>query len=819
MEILPNFTPRVQQAIKIAKQTAITFKTQKVEPLHLLSGIFKVQNSFFNALNENTVLKNLDLDSYIQNFSQTESNFDISRLTYSKSFKNVLRNSVELANSYAHDYVGIEHVLVCLLDLVDLKFFFDEISVSPESLSLHIKSTLEGDIIEREDQLQKLSKQKRSNQKPTPSSDPVNNFNKSLSKYACNFTALAQEGKFDKVVCRDKDVSDLIEILCRRTKNNPVILGEAGVGKTALVEGLAQKIASSDVPDFLEGKVIYSLNLNNLIAGTKYRGQFEERLKDFIEELVQDDRNILFIDEIHTLVGAGNAEGGMDAANILKPMLARGNLRCIGATTLKEYKKSVEKDSALSRRFQTVVIEEPSVKNCLTILENISQQYESFHQIKYRKNALKAAVELSSRYITDRYLPDKAIDLIDEAASKVKIHTFHKPDQLKHIESSLESLIDQEQMANDIDRRKVLGGCIDDLFEQYQNLLEEWQESCQKKPAYVTERDIQEVISAKTSIPLSIISSSSDEKYLNLKNNLKKEIIGQNSAINSVYHSVIRSACGLNNPDKPVGTFLFLGKTGTGKTLTAKKISKYIFGGEDKVIRLDMGEYSDAVSSSKITGSSPGYVGYEEGSVIIDKVRKNPYSVILFDEIEKAHPEVLKVLLNILDEGVLSDNFGRSASFKNCLIILTGNLGSEIIERSQNSIGFAAADNNEDVVKDKLKNKIQNTFSPEFANRIDDIVIFSSFSDDDYKKIINLHLKKVNAKLKAKKIKLKLDPSLTSFFIEKLREANLGARPIERIFQHEIESVLAENILLKKISNNCVLSFSRQSETTVYKIL
>lgn len=817
MEILPNFTPRVQQAIKIAKQDAIDMKHQKVEPIHLLCGIFKVQNSFFNSLHDNTALKDLDFSSYINRFVEQSKSFNIGELTYSKSFKNILRDSVELANSYAHDYVGIEHVLVCLINLVDLKFFFEEISIDPEQLSLHIKATLEGDILEKKDQLdQHLNKKSKNNFKsadPTPA-----NTSSILAKYGCNFTELAEEGKFDKVVCRNSSISDLIEILCRRTKNNPIILGEAGVGKTALVEGLAQKIVSSDVPDFLEGKVIYSLNLNNLIAGTKYRGQFEERLKDFIDEFSKDERNILFIDEIHTLVGAGNAEGGMDAANILKPMLARGNLRCIGATTLKEYKKSIEKDAALSRRFQSVVIEEPSIKDSYTILNNLSVQYESFHQVRYRKNALKAAVDLSHRYITDRFLPDKAIDIIDEAASKVKIKNFHKPKEAKNIERSLESLIDQEQSTKDLDRKKILGDCIDDLFEEYQVILDDWQESVKKKPIYVTENDIHEVISLKTSIPISIISSSSDEKYLNLKSNLKKEIIGQESAINSVYHSVIRSACGLNNPEKPVGTFLFLGKTGTGKTLTAKKISKYIFGGEDKVIRLDMGEYSDSVSSSKITGSSPGYVGYEEGSAIIDKVRKNPYSVILFDEIEKAHPEVFKVLLNILDEGVLTDNFGRSASFKNCLIILTGNLGSEIIDKPQISIGFAAESNNEDIVKDKLKTKIHNTFSPEFANRIDDIVVFAPFSDVDYEKIINLHLKNVNLKLKLKKIKLSLDQSLIKFFINKLKDIDLGARPVERIFQDEIECLLAENILLKKIKENTKICFYRELDQTFFKI-
>ena len=815
MEILPNFTPRVQQAIKIAKQDAIDLKHEKVEPIHLLSGIFKVQNSFFEALHQNTTLKSIDFKDYIRKYIKENLSFDISELTYSKTFKNVLRDSVDLASVYTHDYVGIEHILVNLLSLSDLKFFFEEIGIKSEELSLQIRSTLEGEVIEKSEQIKDAEKKKR-NVTPPPSLIE-SKTNSNLQKYAINFTELAKQGKFDKVVCRNENINQIIEILCRRTKNNPVILGEAGVGKTALIEGLAQKIISSDIPDFLQNKNIYSLNLNHIVAGTKYRGQFEERLKEVIEEVKSDETNILFIDEIHTIVGAGSAEGSMDAANILKPMLARGEIRCIGATTTKEYKNSIEKDAALTRRFQVVNVEEPTTSQSYEILKNICPQYESFHQVKYRKNALKAAVDLSSRYIMNRCLPDKAIDIIDEAASKVKIQNFNKPEELKKIEFDLESLIDQEQTTSDLSRKEVLGECIDDLFEEYQSILDDWQNSFKSKPIYVKESDIQEVISNKTSIPISIISSSSDEKYLNLKNNLKKEIIDQPQAIDSIYNSIIRSACGLNDSDKPAGTFLFLGKTGTGKTLTAKKICKFIFGGENKIIRFDMGEFSESVSSSKLTGSAPGYVGYENGSLLIDKVRKNPYSVILFDEIEKAHPEVLKVLLSILDEGKLSDNFGRTASFKNCLIILTGNLGSDIIEKANITIGFNSS-NNEDLIKEKIKEKAQNHFSPEFVNRLDDIIIFSPFSESGYEKIINMQIKKVNEKLKSKKIKISLDKSIIDFFISELKSINLGARPIERLFQKEVESILAEKMLTKKIEPGAKVSFFKKDNQTMLNL-
>ena len=814
MEFLPNFTPRVQQAIKIAKKESFENKNELVEPIHLLFGILRVQSSLMNSLATSTMLSKIDKEEYLKGFAPPTKNFDPSKLTYSKTFKNVLRESVDLAASYTHDYVGIEHILVCLLNLSELSYFFDGIGLDSKELSFQIKTVLEGEVIEKADEIKALKKMKS---KPKQFSPPAQVESENLFKYAINFTDLASQGKFDKVVCRDESLNSLIEILCRRTKNNPIILGEAGVGKTAIVEGLAQKIISGNVSDFLIDKKIYSLNLSHLIAGTKYRGQFEERLKDFIDEIKSDENSILFIDEIHTLVGAGNAEGGMDAANILKPMLARGDIRCIGATTLKEYKQTIQKDAALDRRFQPLVIEEPSTKQCYDILNNLSRQYENFHQIKYRKNALKAAVNLSSRYITDRYLPDKAIDIIDEAGSKVKLKHFHKPKEVASIESNLELLIDQEQKCSDLDRKKTLEKCIDDLFEEYQTILEDWQRSLKDRSIYVTELDIQEVISSKTSIPISILSSSSDEKYLNLKKNLKKEIFGQDKAIDAIYNSIIRSACGLNNPDKPAGTFLFLGKTGTGKTLTAKKISKYIFGGEDKIIKFDMGEFSESVSSSKLIGSSPGYVGYEEGSMLIDKVRKNPYSVILFDEIEKAHPEVLKVLLSILDEGKLSDNFGRVANFKNCLIILTGNLGSEIIEKSSGSIGFTQ-ESSEDLIKEKIKDKVKNFFSPEFANRIDELIIFACFTEAEYKKIINLQVKTLNEKLKTKKIKVSLDESMINFCIKELEDINLGARPIERIFQKEIESTLAEGMLTKSIENDSKICFHREDKKSIYKI-
>jgi ATP-dependent Clp protease ATP-binding subunit ClpC len=807
MDPLPNFTPRVQQAIKLAKQDAIDNKHQFAEPIHLLFGIFRVQSSFFKSVSALSSLDSENQKDYLKNIIFPSDNFDLLKFTYSKSFKNVLRKSVKIANEHSHDYVGVEHVLICLLSDPDVCLVFEDFNINPKILAAQIELSLSGEDSPAVGEESHLPPQDSFSSSPN------------LSKYCQNLTNLAKEGKFDKVVCRDESIAKITEILCRRTKNNPIILGEAGVGKTAIVEGLCQKIASNGVPDHLINKNIFSLNLSNLIAGTKYRGQFEERLQDLIGELVKNEDCILFIDEIHTIMGAGSAEGGLDAANILKPLLSRGKLKCIGATTSKEYKKSIEKDSALERRFQPILLEEPTLKECILILDSIIPQYEIFHQVNYRKNAIKAAVELSCRYLTDRQLPDKAIDILDEAGSKVKLRTFNKPNEAKKVEASIESLIEEEQSCKDLDKKKVLGMCIDDLFERYQFILDDWQKTSKNKKVFVTIDDIQQIISSKAKIPLSIISTKSDQKFLNLKSNLNSEIVGQGEAIDSIYNSVLRFASGLNNPGKPMGTFLFLGKTGTGKTLTAKKIAKYIFGGEKHIIRFDMGEFSESVSSSKLVGASPGYVGYEEGSSLVDAVRKKPYSVILFDEIEKAHPEVLRVLLSIMDEAELKDNFGRIADFSNCFIVMTGNLGTEIIEKSSGVVGFSQSSNS-DLIKEKIKAKVESFFTPEFANRIDETVIFSDFSDNSFIKIIDLELKKLNSKLSNKKIKVSLDDSIVKHCLEELSNINLGARPIERIFSQVIEFNLSKYLLKKKISSGdkVIVSKDLKGNVTIKKV-
>ena len=742
-------------------------------------------------------------------FNIDEEPFDITDLKYSKGYKTVLRNASKLAHNYAHDYIGVEHVLLELLTIKELSFFFMEIDVKPQELSLQIQTRLEGELIERAEEIQMATENKKKLLKNIDSSIRAPKFhqeNEILSKYALNLTSLAVEGKLDKVIGRDSSILRMEEILCRRNKNNPVILGESGVGKTAVVEGLAQHIISGSCSDFLLNKNIFSLNLSHLVAGTKYRGQFEERLKEFMDEISRDDNNILFIDEIHTLVGAGSAEGSMDAANILKPLLSSGGIRCIGATTLKEYKGSIEKDPALSRRFQSILVQEPSLTECYEIIESLAFQYESFHGVKFRKQALREAVNLSSQYINDRYLPDKAIDLIDEAASKIKLKYFNKPQEAKDLEFALESLIDQQNDISDLERQETLGSCIDEMFDKYQKVLDKWEVEMDKKKFFISTKDIQNVISEKTGIPFSLIAADSNEKFLSVEKNLLKEVIGQNEAVSSISNSLIRAACGLNNPKKPMGVFMFLGKTGTGKTLTAKKLALNLFGSENKIIRVNMGEYSDSISANKLSGSSPGYVGYEDGSFLIDAIRKNPYSVVLFDEIEKAHPEVLKVLLNILDEGTLNDNLGRVGDFTSSLIILTGNVGSQILDKGA-SVGFSQS-NQSDLMLEKIKELLIRQFSPEFVNRVDDLILFKDFSEQEYKNIIKIHLQALNKKIRPKKLKVNLDNSATTQLVQELIETGLGARPVERLFSQKIEILIAKHLLKEHSAKKTVKNIS-----------
>lgn len=807
----PNFTPRAQQAINEAKKVAEKYNTQFISPEHLFYGMVKLSAGilseilFLLNIDKNLIQKKIE-DSFEEQSMRMESYSDDT--VYDEDFHLILKVAASISDKLEHEYVGLEHILLALL-----KF---ENSSIPE----YFKSfdATEEDVISEVREYLHLSKDNKTYPKVSaPRAAPPKAKDSSLQnleKHASNLNALAAQGKFDNIIGKSEEISNVCEILCRRTKNNPVLLGEPGVGKTAIVEGLAQKIVSAEAPDFLLGKTIYSLDLGSLIAGTKYRGQFEERLKNIIDEAKKNINIILFIDEIHTLVGAGAAEGSMDAANILKPLLARGELKCIGATTQDEYKKSILKDGALDRRFQAVKVSEPTREETMQIISGVKSRYEKFHSIYYPDEILELIVRLSSRYILDKQFPDKAIDIMDQAGSKVKIRNIQRPEEAKEIEKKLEELAMQESKMQLFGASKNL---IEDeqldLLEEYDRVIEKWVKKTMKSKIQVTAKDIFEVISSRTGVPVSEMSKKDSQKMLSLYKELDKRIIGQKKAVKEISDSILRSKSGLQNPKKPVGSFLLVGASGTGKTYTAKCIAKFMFGGENKLIQLDMSEFSEKASVSRLIGASPGYIGYEEGGELTEKVRRKPYSVILFDEIEKAHPEVLNILLQILEEGCVTDNSGRKINFNNCIVILTGNVGSEKIIKQ--SIGFASSPSHEE---EKLKEELKVFFRPEFLNRLNQIILFKDFEEGDMLKITKLEISKIQNKLKHKNIKISSTASLNKFISKEASKEKLGARPIQRLIERHIENALSTLILEKTLTENQIVKFSLSKGEVIFSI-
>jgi len=786
-----NFTPRVHQALKLSKKIAISLKHESVDLNHFFCGLFKVQGSFFNKILEPSTDVN-DIINYILSKFPSNEDFLFENFSFHKSLKLVLQKSVDTADYYGHEYIGIEHVLINLLQDKLLKELLHHFNVNVSHAVKTITLFLEGgntESIPYSPTKSTLSLTSHTHSNKSSLYRDLESFS-----FCFNVQHAADQGLYSHLSFPKQTIDQLVEILSRKTKNNPLIIGDPGVGKTAFIECLSHQISIDAVPSNLSNKIIVSLNLSSLVAGTKYRGQFEEKLQQFINFASMEPDIIVFIDEIHSLTGVGQAEGGMDAANILKPYLARGEITCIGATTYQEYKNIFSKDNALDRRFQIIDLPEPDKIQCVHILKHLSSSYEKFHHVKFRSNVFDACYELSSKYIPERRLPDKAIDLLDESAAKVKLTKLRKPQEILSIEKELECLMDKNS-ADQSDQDQVL----EDLFSRYQSLLDSWHHSIQKEKVYVTKHQVEELISQKTGIPLKIIQSSNGKNFLNLQKSLSKFIIGQSEALDSIQSSILRAVCGLNNSDKPLSSFLFLGGTGTGKTFTAKKVADFVFGSKNSFIRVDMGEFTESASVSKLTGAAPGYIGYDEGSGLLDQVTRNPYSLILFDEIEKAHPEILKVLLSILDEGCLTSSSGKKVSFKNCLIIMTGNLGSDLVSKNGGSIGFST-ENPKNLIKDKVVEKIKKDFSPEFFNRIDELIIFNSFEEDSYKLIIDNYLSALNKKLKNKFVKITLSESLYEHFINKIQSLNLGARPIERLFKLDIETSLAK-ILLKRTFN------------------
>ena len=715
--------------------------------------------------------------------------------------KRVIENAFLEARKLGSEFIGTEHLLIGIMregDSVAVRIMMD-LNVNPQKLYNEIVKVINEDENAGVSDKQPKGKARGSyNQTPT------------LNQYGTDLTKKATEGKLDPVIGRKDEIQRVIQILSRRTKNNPCLIGEPGVGKTAVAEGLAERIIAEDVPEMLKNKRVVSLDIASMVAGAKYRGDFEERIKKCLEEVKKAGDVILFIDEVHTIVGAGSAEGAVDAANILKPLLARGEVQVIGATTLNEYRKYIEKDSALERRFSPVTVGEPTNEETIEILKGIRDRYEAHHNVKITDEAIKAAVELSTRYINDRFLPDKAIDLVDEAASRVKMRTYTQPDTLKKLEEEISAMNKEKDDAikvQDFEKAAGLRDKINVEKEKLQKEKEKWESKNTKSITTLTEEDIAEVVASWTGVPVKKLTQTENEKLRNLEQTLHQRVIGQNEAVDAVAKAIRRGRVGLKDPNRPIGSFLFLGPTGVGKTELSKALAESLFGNEDAMIRIDMSEYMEGHSVSKLIGSPPGYVGFDEGGQLTEKIRRKPYSVILFDEIEKAHPDVMNMLLQILDDGRLTDAQGRTVNFKNTVIIMTSNIGARLIT-DKTTLGFSAKDKKEEsqkeyeTIKKDVMGELKKQFRPEFINRIDEIIVFHKLNEEDIKQIIDIMLNQVTKRMAEKSYKFEIDNSVKELIAKKGVDTDYGARPLKRAIQNILEDKIAEEILNGNIKPN-----------------
>lgn len=704
--------------------------------------------------------------------------------------KHIIEGAIVMSTSMKQSLAGTEHLLISICregngfacELLNLA------GVSPQSLLKELANTISGN----KSSSNKYGKENQKNEKSV------------LAKFSRDLTALAKENKIDPVIGREQEIQRVIQILSRRTKNNPCLIGEPGVGKTAIAEGLALQISKGQVPELLADKRIISLDLTGMVAGTKYRGDFEERIKNIIDEVKNSTDIILFIDEVHTLIGTGSAEGAVDAANILKPSLARGELQVIGATTIDEYRKNIEKDAALERRFQPVTVGEPSQEDTIEILKGIRDKYEAHHKVKITDEAIKSAVTLSTRYIGDRFLPDKAIDLIDEAASKVRLKSYTAPPEIKELEARIQQLAAEKEMAvnqQDFERAAALRDEEKELQQKYNTEKAKWQSSDSNRDLAVTEAEIAEIVSGWTGVPVTQMTQAESERLLKMEDELHKRIVGQNMAVSAIARAIRRGRAGLKDPKRPIGSFIFSGPTGVGKTELTKALAEAMFGDENAMIRLDMSEFMEKHTVSKLIGSPPGYVGFDEGGQLTEKIRRKPYSVVLFDEIEKAHPDVFNMLLQILDDGILTDSQGRKVDFKNCVIIMTSNVGARMITEEKTSFGFAENSNSTSAerIKEAVMGELKNTFRPEFLNRVDDIIVFNRLTEDDIKQIAKNLLVNLEKRMAGIEITMTFDDSVTDYVAKAGFDKVYGARPLKRTIQTKIEDVLSEKILDKTI--------------------
>ncbi len=809
-----KFTNRAEKAISIASSIAAELGHSYIGTEHMLYGLVEEGTGVAAKVLQDQGLSSEKILEEIDELIGRSEEID-KPLGFTPRTKRVIENAYIEAKKLGSEYIGTEHLLIGIMvegDSVAVRIMMDADVNSQKLYNELVKVINEGD--------SESSTQTRGGTKSKGSY----NSTQTLNQYGTDLTKQASEGKLDPVIGRKDEIDRVIQILSRRSKNNPCLIGEPGVGKTAVVEGLAEKIVAEDVPELLKNKRVVTLDISSMIAGAKYRGDFEERIKKCLNEVKKAGDVILFIDEIHIIVGAGSAEGAVDAANILKPLLARGEIQLIGATTLNEYRKNIEKDSALERRFSPVTVLEPTPEDTIKILKGIRDKYEAHHNVQITDEAIDSAVKLSIRYITDRFLPDKAIDLIDEAASRIRMKTYTVPEKLKKIEEDIELLSKEKDEAirvQDFEKAASIRDKERLSKEKLDKEKKKWESKNSKSVIVLKEDDIAEVIASWTNIPVKRLTQSENEKLKNLENTLHERVIGQDEAVSAVARAIRRGRLGLKDPNRPIGSFLFLGQTGVGKTELSKALAEALFGNEDSMIRIDMSEYMESHSVAKLIGAPPGYVGFDEAGQLTEKVRRKPYSVILFDEIEKAHPDVMNMLLQILDDGRLTDSTGRTVNFKNTVIIMTSNVGARLLA-DKKALGFTLdTDKNKTAEKDYEDSKkevmaeLKKQFKPEFLNRIDETIVFHKISEDDIKKIIDIMLSKVIERLESQSIKVDIDEKAKNLIAKTGVDENYGARPLRRAIQNLIEDKIAEGILDGKIVPNNVAKLSAEGNQIV----
>jgi ATP-dependent Clp protease ATP-binding subunit ClpC len=821
--MMNNFTPRAQQVLALARKEADRFNHNYVGTEHLLLGLIKLgQGVAVNVLQKMSLdleTVRMEVEKQVGSGPETQSQGNI---PYTPRVKKVLALAGKEAKALNHSYVGTEHILLGLLREGDgvAARVLKNLDVDIERTRNEILRELDPnfsptDLGEDDDGVFEEAEVSGGKDSKTPA----------LRAFGRDLTELAKNSELDPVIGRIEEIERVIQILCRRTKNNPVLIGEAGVGKTAIIEGLAQEIIAGNVPELLREKRVITLDLALMVAGTKYRGQFEERIKAVMDEIIRAKNVILFIDELHTIVGAGSAEGAMDASNIIKPALSRGELQCVGATTLNEYRKHIEKDAALERRFQTVKVEEPSVEDAIKILQGLQHKYESHHKASYSDDAIESAVMLSERYLTGRFLPDKAIDIMDEAGAKARIGAMTRPPSFKELELEVEQIRkDKEEAIGDQEYEKAAALRDEEKKkkEELDEKLEEWRSQSEEKTIDVSEDDIMAVISKWTGVPLQRMEEAEAAKLLRMEDDLKEHVIGQDEAVIAISKALRRSRADLKDPRRPIGSFIFLGPTGVGKTFLARNLAEFMFGNSDALIQIDMSEYMEKFTSSRLIGSPPGYVGYEEGGQLSEAVRRRPYSVVLFDEIEKAHPDVMHLLLQILEEGTVTDSLGRKIDFRNTIIIMTSNVGAELIKK-QTALGFGAMENESadyDGMKVKILEQSKKVFKPEFLNRLDDQIVFHMLEKKDLVQIVDLEISKVLDRLKNRQISVKMQDKAKDFLIEDGYDPEYGARPMRRSVEKHLEDPLAEHLLRGDVKegDSIVVSVDKKQKKLKFKV-